>query len=174
MSEKRKAGRPKGATDKAKRKARPPTKPHGRPRVAPARAKQVAIQLLKKRVESDRANHTPTRVDSKVAGALAGSLLAPTLGETPAHLSPLDYALAVMNDPTAHPTRRDAMAAIAMPFVHPKASQAETKKSLKLNFNFAGNSTSPISQAQAPQIEAQPEPGDDWDSLLSAGQRRPN
>jgi hypothetical protein len=34
--------------------------------------------------------------------------------------TPLEYMLAVMNDPAADPIRRDKMAQAAAPFVHPK------------------------------------------------------
>jgi hypothetical protein len=42
--------------------------------------------------------------------------------------TPLDYLLAVMNDPTAEPERRDRMAIAAAPFVHPRAADGRPTK----------------------------------------------
>lgn len=42
--------------------------------------------------------------------------------------TPLEYALGVMDDPGADPARRDRMCAVAMPFVHPKATEPPGKK----------------------------------------------
>src|SRR3954467_9387820 len=43
-------------------------------------------------------------------------------------LSPLDYMLAVMNDPDADPARRDRMAVAAAPYVHVRAADAKPGK----------------------------------------------
>jgi hypothetical protein len=40
---------------------------------------------------------------------------------------PLEYLLAVMNDPAADPLRRDRMAKAAAPFLHPKAGASGKK-----------------------------------------------
>jgi phage terminase small subunit len=41
-----------------------------------------------------------------------------------AKMQPLEYMLAVMNDPTAEEYRRDRMAIAAAPFCHPRISDA--------------------------------------------------
>ena len=41
------------------------------------------------------------------------------------NITPLDYMLAVVRDPTAHPDRRDRMAAAAAPYIHPRLSNVE-------------------------------------------------
>ena len=43
-------------------------------------------------------------------------------------LSPLDYMLAVMNDPAADPARRDRMAVAAAPYLHVRAADAKLGK----------------------------------------------
>ena len=40
----------------------------------------------------------------------------------PALPSPLDYILGVMRDPAVEPGRRDEMAKLALPYMHPKAA----------------------------------------------------
>jgi len=64
-------------------------------------------------------------------------------------LSPLDYMLAVMNDPSADDTRRDRMAQAAAPYVHPKAADA-----------------APGKKEQREMVARQAERGTDWESLL--------
>lgn len=44
------------------------------------------------------------------------------------NLSPLDYMLSVMNDPSADPARRDRMAQAAAPYVHAKPGDAPKGK----------------------------------------------
>jgi phage terminase small subunit len=46
----------------------------------------------------------------------------------PGRLSPLEYMLAVMNDPDADDARRDRMAIAAAPFVHARAADAKLGK----------------------------------------------
>src|SRR4051812_8498533 len=48
----------------------------------------------------------------------------------PGRMSPLDYMLAVMNDPGVDDARRDGRAIAAAPYVHPRAADATrgTKK----------------------------------------------
>jgi hypothetical protein len=65
------------------------------------------------------------------------------------NLSPLDYMLAVMNDPTADDTRRDRMAQAAAPYVHPKAADA-----------------APGKKEQREMVARQAERGTEWESLL--------
>lgn len=43
-------------------------------------------------------------------------------GAAPALPSPLDYMLGVMRDPAVEPERRDEMAKLALPYMHPKAA----------------------------------------------------
>lgn len=45
-----------------------------------------------------------------------------------AELTPKEYALRVMNDPTAETSRRDRMCAVAMPFCHPRVADARIGK----------------------------------------------
>jgi hypothetical protein len=40
----------------------------------------------------------------------------------PASPTPLDYMLGVMRDPAVEPGRRDEMAKLALPYMHPKAA----------------------------------------------------
>ena len=46
--------------------------------------------------------------------------------------TPLEYMLAVMNDPSAPVMRRDRMAMAAAPYLHPKAAEERGKKELAL------------------------------------------
>jgi|SRR5215218_1230364 len=46
----------------------------------------------------------------------------------PENLTPLDYMLRVMNDPTAQPERRDRLAIAAAPFCHPRANEGKKGK----------------------------------------------
>jgi hypothetical protein len=45
-----------------------------------------------------------------------------------AKMQPLEYMLAVMNDPNADPVRRDRMAIAAAPFCHPRVSDMQIGK----------------------------------------------
>jgi hypothetical protein len=45
-----------------------------------------------------------------------------------AQLQPLEYMLAVLNDPTADATRRDRMAIAAAPYCHPRVADAAKGK----------------------------------------------
>ena len=49
----------------------------------------------------------------------------------PGRLSPLEYMLAVMNDPDADDARRDRMAIAAAPYVHVRAADAKLGKKEK-------------------------------------------
>jgi hypothetical protein len=42
-------------------------------------------------------------------------------------LTPLEYMLSVLRDPTVEPERRDRMAVAAAPFVHPRLASVEAK-----------------------------------------------
>jgi hypothetical protein len=42
-------------------------------------------------------------------------------------LTPLEYMLAVLRDPSVDPERRDRMAAAAAPYIHPRLSNVEAK-----------------------------------------------
>ncbi len=63
-------------------------------------------------------------------------------------ITPLDYMLSVINDPSADPLRRDRMAQAAAPYVHPKAGEATGKKEQRYE------------QAKVAQQ------GTEWESLL--------
>jgi len=45
--------------------------------------------------------------------------------------TPLEFALAIMNDPNEDQGRRDRMCAVAMPFVHPRAVEQGKKELAK-------------------------------------------
>lgn len=45
--------------------------------------------------------------------------------EGASRLAPLDYILHVMRDPATEPERRDEMAKLALPYLHPKAVQID-------------------------------------------------
>jgi hypothetical protein len=47
-------------------------------------------------------------------------------------VTPLDYMLTVMRDPTADVQRRDEMAALAAPYVHPRLSAISTDLNVKV------------------------------------------
>lgn len=64
-------------------------------------------------------------------------------------LTPLEYMLGVMNDPSADETRRDRMAQAAAPYVHPKAADA-----------------APGKKEQREMVARQAERGTDWEALL--------
>lgn len=66
-------------------------------------------------------------------------------------MTPLEYMLGVINDPSADESRRDRMAQAAAPYVHPKAeAEAQGKK------------------AQREAVARVAERGTDWESLLTA------
>src|SRR5689334_15893679 len=66
-------------------------------------------------------------------------------------LSPLDYMLAVMNDPDADPARRDRMAIAAAPYVHVRAADAKPGK-----------------KEAAEQAALTAERGTSWEGLLAS------
>ena len=66
-------------------------------------------------------------------------------------MTPLEYMLGVINDPSADESRRDRMAQAAAPYVHPKAEAAEGGK-----------------KAQREAAARVAERGTDWESLLTA------
>src|SRR5262249_54409860 len=47
---------------------------------------------------------------------------------SPPHATPLDYALAVMDDPAADPKRRDRMALAALTYRHPRLESVAGKE----------------------------------------------
>lgn len=53
---------------------------------------------------------------------------AAAMADTARYATPLDYMLAVMNDVTAEPARRDRMAIAAAPFIHAKPGEAGKKE----------------------------------------------
>lgn len=65
-----------------------------------------------------------------------------------AGLSPLEYMLAVMRDPSADAARRDRMAQAAAPYVHARAE-------------------APGKKQQAEELAATAERGTDWERLLA-------
>ena len=70
-------------------------------------------------------------------------------GPAPGRLSPLEYMLAMMNDPDADDARRDRMAIAAAPYVHVRAADARLGK-----------------KEEAEQAALTAERGTKWDSLL--------
>jgi len=68
---------------------------------------------------------TPEKDGQEGSQAESGDLIAPTQAYTP-----LAFMLAVMNDPSQKPGRRDRMAVAAAPFVHERAGDGkkEAKK----------------------------------------------
>jgi hypothetical protein len=71
------------------------------------------------------------------AGRPRGSKSKPAEGGFPANviaaarkakITPLEYALAVMNDEQADPVRRDRMAAVLMPFIHARVADNRVGK----------------------------------------------
>jgi hypothetical protein len=67
--------------------------------------------------------HSTQREDAASAAALppaAGQATAETRADTP-----LDYMLRVMRDPDVEPARRDEMAKLALPYLHPKPTAIE-------------------------------------------------
>ncbi len=55
-----------------------------------------------------------------------GGLASPAKEESaPANASPLEYMLGVMRDPAVDPARRDEMAKLALPYLHPKPTAIE-------------------------------------------------
>jgi hypothetical protein len=62
----------------------------------------------------------PTRKKSAAVTQTESVEPAETRGDTP-----LDYMLAVMRDPAVEPARRDEMAKLALPYLHPKPAVIE-------------------------------------------------
>jgi hypothetical protein len=56
-------------------------------------------------------------------------------------VTPLEYMMAVINDPKADPLRRDRMAIAAAPFVHPKAGETGKKEERAAQAKTAQNGT---------------------------------
>ena len=69
----------------------------------------------------EKALPSPADKPGPTSKSLEGELL-------PARLSPLDYALAVINDPEVPADRRDRMAIAAMPFLHGKVAEQGKKE----------------------------------------------
>lgn len=69
------------------------------------------------------------KVKSRKPGAKLGRPpKQPKLEDRPPNLTPLEYMLAVMNDPKADRTRRDRMATAAAPYIHGRATEAQPGK----------------------------------------------
>ena len=76
-----------------------------------------------------------------------------------AGISPLEYMLSVMRDPTADPERRDKMAAACAPYIHPKLASiqhysddnAAKNDNVTLHVSFVSSPN-----AEAPMIDATP------------------
>ena len=90
-----------------------------------------------------RKNVTPASVAASVPAA------APVVRAMPGQMTPLDYMMNVINDPSADETRRDRMAQAAAPYVHPKAADA-----------------APGKKEQREQAARTAERGTDWEALL--------
>ncbi len=67
-----------------------------------------------------------------------------------AGITPLEYMLAIINDPEADDSRRDRMAQAAAPYVHPKAGEA-------------GPQGKKAERAEHAKVAQQ---GTEWESLL--------
>ena len=93
-----------------------------------------------KREGAGRPAGTPNKATQETQAAVAAS-----------GLTPLEYMLGVINDPSADESRRDRMAQAAAPYVHPKAEAAEGGK-----------------KAQREAAARVAERGTDWESLLTA------
>lgn len=90
-----------------------------------------------------RKNVTPEKIAASKPAAK------PVVRVKAGKMTPLDYMLGVINDPSADDARRDRMAQAAAPYVHPRAEAVEGGKK---------------AQRQAAAHTA--ERGTDWESLL--------
>jgi hypothetical protein len=59
------------------------------------------------------------------------------VGEIDQMLTPMDYALAVMRDPSVDPHRRDRMAVALMPFMHQRLGEDGKKAKAKVAAELA-------------------------------------
>ncbi len=67
-----------------------------------------------------------------------------------AGVTPLEYMLAVMNDPDADPNRRDRMAIAALPFVHVRATERQLGKKEQARLAaFSPDLSTPIGRLMA-------------------------
>ncbi len=77
----------------------------------------------------------------KPQAASVGTAVAPRSGRACVRMSPLDYLLAVLNDPEADPVRRDRAAIAAAPYVHAKPVPSSWKAQRELDAQTAERGT---------------------------------
>ncbi len=144
------AGRKKGSKDKQPRKVKP-----GKTTKAKAKAPKTQLDPEKQKIKELLSfdlkakakfyNEFLARVskgerltiaEKKMMGQLATELSEGLTDDdkeraSADNLTPLDYMLKVMNDPTADKERRDRMAIAAAPFLHPREGEGKGKKDEK-------------------------------------------
>jgi len=147
------AGRPRGARNKI------------RPITRVERLKREAKALAEAEAKAAAAVAAGTADPGKL-GIKAAPVLETPAADYPNIVTPLDYMMAVVKDPNAHPLRRDTMAIAAAPFVHPKPAPAPADPKKNAAAMFGGVASAP-KQIEGTVVEQQ-EAGDDWEALLAA------
>lgn len=114
--------------------------PRGGYRPGSGRKKKALVSTeAAPRAEAAKASAGPSPADIVAAAAAYG-------------LTPLEYALQVMNNPEADQARRDRMCAVAMPFCHPKAELGAAGKKEEREAAAAKAATGKYATPPAPKL----------------------
>jgi hypothetical protein len=99
----------------------------GKRKTAPKRSSAVTgEEIAQPGLNNIEPCHAPSSTGKRRAGALTVAATPPVEKETAdACVTPLEYRLSVMRDPAVEAARRDEMAKLALPYLHPKPTAAE-------------------------------------------------
>ena len=90
-------------------------------------------------LDNRKSGRVPTSTEGGSAEARTTAATPPVEKETAnAFVMPLEYMLSVMRDPAVEPARRDEMAKLALPYLHPEADRGRTHRQERRNARYYG------------------------------------